>query len=143
MTDPRRVEAADPGARRRALWIGVPLVALAALALWWFKADLDAALASMRAASLSAGEMLAKLRLYALGLAALGLIAAWAILRAGREVIRTRQFPAPGKKVLVDTPVVSGAAAVLRGRLLIALALAVAAVSFYPLWSALRATVPG
>ena len=41
----------------------------------------------------------------------------------GTRILRAREFPPPGLRVIRDTPVVTGARAVFRGRLLKALAL--------------------
>ena len=40
------------------------------------------------------------------------------IWRTGQSVIKARRFPLPGVAVAVDTPVITGAKAVSRGRLL-------------------------
>jgi len=42
----------------------------------------------------------------------------------GERVLRTREFPPPGFRVIRDTPVITGEGAVSRGRMLEALALA-------------------
>lgn len=47
----------------------------------------------------------------------------------GEKVLRTREFPPPGFRVIRDTPVITGESAVSRGRLLEALALACVVVS--------------
>ncbi|HVE52254.1 MAG TPA: hypothetical protein VNB23_02595 [Ramlibacter sp.] len=54
------------------------------------------------------------------------LVLAAVLWRSGNEVIAAARFPAPGTRVLRDTPVLEGEAAVRRGRLLRVLAGAVA-----------------
>ena len=49
----------------------------------------------------------------------------------GRKVLRHREFPPPGAKVLRDTPLVEGKSAIIRGQIIILLALLLFIFSLY------------
>jgi hypothetical protein len=118
------IRRADPAARRRAILLvvlgalgGTLLIAGAA----HFRAPLlDSLLSEPR-------ERASRLRLLLL-LAAAGLSVPLVLFAAhlwslGSRVLQARQFPPPGYRVIRDTPVVVGPAAIARGRGLKALAL--------------------
>jgi hypothetical protein len=124
------VRRADPVARRKAIL----LVILGALAgtlsiagFEHYRAPLRDWLAS------NPGERTNRIKLLLI-LVAAGLSAPLVALAAylwslGSSVVRTRQFPPPGSRVIRDTPVVAGQAAMVRGRSLKALALFLGAAS--------------
>jgi hypothetical protein len=122
MTD---VRPADPAVRRRAvlvLVVGTCVGALLIVAFERYRIPLsDWVLADPAVSS-------RRLRLVFLGLAGLFLapLLAFAayIWSLGVKVVRAREFPPPGLRVIRDTPVVRGERAVSRGRLLKVLALA-------------------
>jgi Na+/phosphate symporter len=110
------VQKADPEARRKALLLIVFGAAIGGLLIAGFMhfGELlrdwilsDPAETAFRA-RLAICLMVALLALPLVGLA----VYVWLI---GARVLRTQRFPPPGLRVLHDTPVVSGSAAVTRG----------------------------
>jgi hypothetical protein len=111
------VRKADPAARRRAILLvaggalaGTLLIAAGALfrapLLEWLQSE-PRLLLLLMAAALSGPLLLLAAHLWSLG----------------TRVLQARQFPPPGHRVIRDTPVVAGPAAISRGRGLKALAL--------------------
>ena len=121
MTEIRR---ADPTARRTVvlvLVVGTCMGALLLLAFTRYRIPLsDWVLADAR--SSAQRVKLVFLLLAALLLAPLLTLAAY-LWSLGEKVVRTREFPPPGLRVIRDTPIVTGERAVSRGRLLKVLAL--------------------
>jgi hypothetical protein len=121
MTEVRR---ADPAARRTAALVLVAGTCVGALLLVTFTRYriplTDWVLACAGSSALRV--KLVVLVVPALLLAPLVALAVylWAL---GGKVVRTREFPPPGLRVIRDTPIVTGERAVSRGRLLKVLAL--------------------
>lgn len=122
MTDVRR---ADPAVRRQVvlvLVVGTCVGALLIVAFERYRIPLSDWVLADPAVSAR------RLRLVFLGLAGLLLapLLAFAayVWSLGGRVVRAREFPPPGFRVVRDTPVVTGERAVSRGRLLKVLALA-------------------
>lgn len=122
MTDVRR---ADPAVRRQAvlvLVIGTCVGALLIVAFERYRILLSDWVLADPAVSAR------RLRLVLLGLAAIFLVPLLAfaayLWSLGQRVVRAREFPPPGLRVIRDTPVVTDGRAISRGRLLKLLALA-------------------
>lgn len=118
------IQRADPGARRRAILL-VVLGALAGTLLiagaTHFRAPLlDWLLSEPRA---RAHRLRLLLLLVAAGLSVPLVFFAAHLWSLGSRVHQARQFPPPGYRVIRNTPVVVGQAAISRGRALRALAL--------------------
>ena len=106
---------ADPVMRRTAISIVLITTVLGAAAIeWllpWAAATIDQAVQSGMPRSVVCQSTLAVLSVFALTVAAFGLHTA----RLGKRVSIARQFPLPGTRVIRDTRVVRGRAAVLVG----------------------------
>ena len=113
------IQRADPAARARLLRTLVPVAGTGLL--------LAAAL-TLLAERLSDQAPLA-LVLGLSGLLLIGIAMLWplrTLWRTGQTAVRTRRFPPPGEPVVRDTPIRRGKDAVLSGRILQALAVALA-----------------
>jgi len=121
MTEIRR---ADPAARRTAalvLVVGTCLGALLLVAFTRYRIPLgDWLLADPGSSALRVKPML--LLPAAILVAPLLALAAY-LWTLGGKVVRAREFPPPGLRLIRDTPIVTGERAVSRGRLLKVLAL--------------------
>ncbi|HXJ82626.1 MAG TPA: hypothetical protein VMS64_28555 [Candidatus Methylomirabilis sp.] len=113
------VMKADPSARRRAIvtaFLGVLVGALLIGGFEWYRDSLRGWFTSRPA------EMPRRLRLlFLLGGTLLSApLVVWAVhlWSLGTKALRARQFPPPGYRVIRDTPVLGGRAALSRGRLL-------------------------
>jgi hypothetical protein len=136
------IRKADPAARRQALLLlaaGTLVGALLIVGWERYKIPLRDWLES------EPGELAHRARLgfllLAMALSAPVLAFAARLWRLGARVLRARQFPPPGYRVIRDTPVISGPAAVSRGRVFkaLALCLGVAAVLMWLLlWRLVR-----
>ena len=118
------VRKADPGARRRAILVvvfGAALGALLILGLEELREPLHDWVRSDRAETAPRARLV--LLLSAALLAVPAIVAAVYLWRLGARVLRTRQFPPPGFRVIRDTPVFEGDAAATRGYAIQALAL--------------------
>jgi len=121
MTDVRK---ADPAVRRRAilfLLVGTCVGALLIAGFERYHIPLRDWILAEPGASAQRVK-LALLLLAALLLAPLLVFAAY-VWSLGERVLRAREFPPPGLRVIRDTPVIRGERAVSRGRLLKLLAL--------------------
>lgn len=144
MTEIRR---ADPTARRHAVWLLILAALVGSLFIAgferyrtplrdWLVSDPRAATHRVRLALvLSAAILTAPIVAFA--------VYFW---RFGDTILRARQFPPPGHRVMRDTPVLDGPAAVRRGHAfkILALGLVVAfAVLWLLLWRLARTLAPG
>jgi hypothetical protein len=110
------IRKADPGARRRAILVAVFGAAIGALLIAGFE-ELRGPFHDWLVSD--PAETLRRARL-AIGLSAVVLAAplvgfAVYLWLLGAKVLRAQQYPPPGFRVIRDTPVVSGPAAVTRG----------------------------
>ncbi|MBZ5553643.1 MAG: hypothetical protein LAO21_13045 [Acidobacteriia bacterium] len=122
MTDVRK---ADPALRRRVvliLVVGVCVEALLIVGLRQYHDPLRDWILSEPATSAERVKLVFLL-LASFIIAPLLALAVYLWLLGGR-ILRAREFPAPGVRLIRDTPVITGERAVFRGRLLKGLALA-------------------
>ena len=114
------IQPADPATRRRALF-GAAAVALAGWAAFFVLQDWLRGLGSTDA--LATRRALADAMIWGSWAACLpvAVLATWLWLQ-GLRISRAGRFPAPGTKVIRDTPVLHGDAARLRGLLMRVLA---------------------
>lgn len=109
------IQRADQRLRRTAMVVVVAAAALGGVALWALQRWLDGVAAGSR----GAGSLLALVFGATVGVNVLALAALGAYLwRYGARVRAASQFPPPGARVIRDTPVLRGSAALRRGRLL-------------------------
>ena len=80
-----------------------------------------------RADEIVAHPFIAALVLFVAALPLLGV--AIYLFRTGTAILRCRRFPPPGMDVVRDTPILTGRAAILRGRVVLAAAAAIVAAS--------------
>ena len=128
---PDEVQPADPGARRKAIWVvGVTtlLGVCAILAFEYFQGDLQEWLER------NIGYLVRHpVLVFLAGLAFVSpvVVAGIYLLVLGSRAVRTRRFPPPGYAVVRDTPVHHGVQAIRRGRIiqLVSLLVMVAAVT--------------
>jgi hypothetical protein len=140
------IRRADPAARRQAvaiLIVGTVVGALLILAFERYRPVLRDWLGSdPRAAASRARLLLAALA----GAVSLPLLAfAFYCWRLGASVLRTAQYPPPGRRVARDATVLEGAAAVRRGRAfrIMGVGLGVMAIGLWlVLWRLARALAP-
>lgn len=116
------IQAADPAARARALWLifgFVAVVGALALASVLFE---ERFVPSARAIAmdLAATPQLLFFALFAMALPLIGISVY--IFFQGRRIVAAQRTPYPGQKVIRDTPVIRGAPAVQRGRAVQAIA---------------------
>jgi hypothetical protein len=124
------VRKADPTLRRRAVLavaLGAVVGALLIAAFDRYAGPLRDWISSQPSGAPGRG-MLALL-LGAMLLAAPLLVFAARLWSIGASVLRAGEFPPPGHRVIRDTPVVEGRAAVLRGRVFLALAIVLVVIS--------------
>jgi hypothetical protein len=110
------VQKADPEARRKAIWVLIFAAALGGLLISGFE-DFREPIREWLASDPAQTTRRAKLAL-AISILVLSVpVIAFAIYfwLLGRKVLVAQQFPPPGFRVVRDTPVVHGAAAVTRG----------------------------
>jgi hypothetical protein len=124
------VRKADPGARRQAVVLGILGVIVGALLIVGF----ERCRAPLRDWLLSEpGKLAYRLNLVlflsAAALTAPLIVFATYLWSFGTKVVRTGEFPPPGYRVMRDTPIIGGPAAVSRGRGFKILALCLAAAS--------------
>lgn len=123
------MQPADPRARRlAALYIACATVA-GVLLVWlleWARPELEARLEAWLTEDPEQVRGRFRLAFALLGLSlTLPVVGFSAYLwRLGSRIVRAQRFPAPGSRLIRDTPVVRGAAALRRGRLTQALAAA-------------------
>jgi hypothetical protein len=140
-----QIRKADPAARRAAIWTGVAGAIAAALllaGLQQYRPALIEWLAADRAETAVRLQLLFGLLALLLAAPLLG-FAAW-LWSLGGRAIRTREFPPPGVRVIRETTVACGDAAVSRGRALRAAAVLVVVAAIAAcalLWHV--GTVPG
>lgn len=121
MTELRK---ADPEARRQALLIVVAGALVGVLCLLAIERYRDPLLDWISAEPAASAQRFRRVLLAAAALLTLPLLGIAAYLWAlGRRIEAAAAFPPPGMRVIRDTPVVSGASAVSRGRWLKRLAL--------------------
>jgi hypothetical protein len=127
---PHEVRPADPGARRRALVIVLVTVALGVIAVVVTQGRRHL-LADWLVADPSSVEVRVRVLLFVtLAVAILPSLAFAAYLSwLGGAVVRAEEFPPAGWRVVRDTPVLRGAAAVRRGRLVRGFGLGLAGVA--------------
>jgi hypothetical protein len=121
-----QVRKADPAARRAAVWTcvaGAIAGGLLLADLQQYRPALIEWLAADRAETAARLQLLFGALAVLLAAPLLGL-AAW-LWSLGGRAIRAAEFPPPGMRVIRDTPVVCGDAAVSRGRMLRAAAILV------------------
>jgi hypothetical protein len=118
------IRKADPGARRQA-WLLVTLGTLAGalLIVGWERYRLPFRDWLTSEPGKSAQRVKLVFLLIATALSAPLAAFAAQLWRLGARILRLRQFPPPGYRVIRDTPVISGPAAIARGRAFKALAL--------------------
>jgi hypothetical protein len=117
------IQRADPGARRRAIWIFILSVTAGAVVLFWFEQSLPA-LMTWATETPDVGAARAKLLLALIGTLIVVPLAWFGVYLwfLGERISRAERFPLPSMKVVRDTVVVTGEAAVTRGRIMKALA---------------------
>lgn len=116
------IQPASPEARRQALLLVALLAGLGAAALWLVERSLGRAFdTATSGADLEAAATTVMVVGAALGLGLLA-AAAW-MLALGRRIEATGRYPTPGMKVVHDTPVRRGEAALRTARVLYAGAL--------------------
>jgi formate hydrogenlyase subunit 3/multisubunit Na+/H+ antiporter MnhD subunit len=122
MTDVRK---ADPAVRRRALFFLLVGACVGVLLIVGFQRHHGLLRDWILAKAEVSGQRvkLVLLLLAALLLAPLVVLAAY-LWSLGERVLRAREYPPPGLRVMRDTPVTTGERAISRGRLLKVLALA-------------------
>lgn len=109
------IQKADPGARRKALWL-IAVVAAGALLLAWI--ELAPAGGGPERFAESPWLLVVMLVMLLVPVAACGAYT-W---RMGRRVVKAERFPAPGLKVVRDTPVQTGQQARVTGYMMMFLA---------------------
>ena len=144
MNDEREIQAATPGARRRAALLAALTALVGAVLVTWVRDLLGEAAASVKSDPLgAAARATAALRVAAAATAlplfaivGYGYVLAFRIRASGR-------FPPPGTSVSRDTPVLRGPAALRRARLLALLmtVLAAAAVALPVMFDRLAETL--
>jgi hypothetical protein len=122
-----KVQSADRGARRKAIWVvGVTtlLGGCVIIAFEYFQSDLQDWLAR------NIGYLVRHpvlVFLVGLAFASPVVVAGIYLLELGSRAVRTRRFPPPGYAVVRDTPVHHGVQAIRRGRIIQLLSLLVMA----------------
>ena len=117
------IQRADAGTRRRAIWIVVLGIAAGAVLLLWFEQSLPALIA-WTTGNPDQGAARAKLLLALIGTVIVVPLAGFAayLWFLGERISKSGRFPLPSMKVVQDTVVVTGQAAVTRSRFVKALA---------------------
>ena len=117
------IQRADAGTRRRAIWIVVLGIAAGAVLLLWFEQSLPALIA-WATGNPNQGAARAKLLLALIGTVIVVPLAGFAayLWFLGERISKSGRFPLPSMKVVQDTVVVTGQAAVTRSRFVKALA---------------------
>lgn len=138
--------------RAKAAWIGVLLLAVAAVIVWFVIQKMRASTADLatlydQSPGQAAAEVVSRVRFYAwLYGGSLFAIAAWIAWMALR-VIRTGRMPPPGSWIIERQRIHEGSAAVRRGKILLVFAGALALLAaglFATLWRlSLTLIVPG
>ena len=122
MTGETEIQKADPAARRRAVLVVATTAVAGSLLILWYQRG-DAAIVEWLLATLPEAAERPTLLLAICVACFLPLLATCGYLfQQGRRIVAARRQPAPGLRVVRDTPVVRGARAVRRGRLLQGLA---------------------
>ncbi|HEX9153964.1 MAG TPA: hypothetical protein VF819_00290 [Nitrospira sp.] len=111
------IQRADAGTRRRAIWIVVLGIAAGAVLLLWFEQSLPALIA-WATGNPNQGAARAKLLLALIGTVIVVPLAGFAayLWFLGERISKSGRFPLPSMKVVRDTVVVTGQAAVTRSR---------------------------
>lgn len=117
------IQRADAGTRQRAIWIVVLGIAAGAVLLLWFEQALPALIA-WATGNPDQGAARAKLLLALIGTVIVVPLAGFAayLWFLGERISKSGRFPLPSMKVVRDTVVVTGQAAVTRSRFVKALA---------------------
>jgi len=110
------VQKADPEARRKAIWVLVFVAAIGGLLISGFdhiREPFRAWLVSDPADTARRARLALSVSILVLSVP--GIVFAIFLWLFGAKVLRAQQFPPPGFRVVRDTPVVRGPAAVTRG----------------------------
>lgn len=111
------IQRADAGARRRAVWIVLLGATAGAVTLLWFEQSLPALIA-WAIEGPDSGAARARLLLALIGTVIVVPLVGFAVYLwfLGEQISRSGRFPLPSMKVIRDTVVVTGQAALSRSR---------------------------
>ena len=120
---PQRFQKADPGARRKAIYMAIAPAFIGSVVILFFHNHKDPFLNWLLSDSAPLIPRLKRILTVVATMGALPLISfavyLWVL---GNRIIATRRFPLENQKVVRDTPILEGRPAVARGRILKALA---------------------
>ncbi|MFP4031305.1 MAG: hypothetical protein ACLFRG_02050 [Desulfococcaceae bacterium] len=131
-----QVLSADPRYRRNLLWLALVLVLVGAAIIFWFQGIIDQIVVLAETDPAAAVQrthwvFTTLMGCFGFGLLALGIC----LFQLGIRILRSGRMPPPGTRAIRDVPIRTGAQAVRRGRLLLALAVVFAlAGTIVPFW---------
>lgn len=110
------IQIADPAARKRAIWLVFALIAIAGVIVFFLnsrESQINQWMANNAQSWVARPEIL-WLTAFVLTLPLLG--GAVYVYRQGIRIVQAQRIPAPGQKVIKDTPVITGKKAIRQGR---------------------------